>query len=341
MDSTAHKILVIGAGSWGTALAILLAHNQHRVLLWGKETHHLHTMQQQRCNQHYLPNSQFPDELQIQFDLNEGLKQANTILIAVPSHAFRQVMLQIKPYLHHKQQLVWATKGLERNPKTGKLLFLHQVADDILGGNNYPLAVISGPTFAKEVAQGLPTAMTIAAIDIQYAEMMAQLFRNDHFRVYTSQDMIGVQLGGAAKNVIAIAAGVADGLNLGANTRAALITRGLNEIMHLGLALGGRAETLMGLAGLGDLILTCTDNQSRNRRFGLALGQGKSVEQAEKDIGQVVEGKHVVDELYELSKQVGIEMPLIEQVQYLLQGKYTPQQAAHNLLTRHPKQEAT
>ena len=337
MQQNQPAILVIGAGSWGTALAILLAHNQHPVYLWGNDPAQLEKMQQSRCNTTYLPNLNFPEKLQITFDLSKTLAQAQTLLIAVPSHAFRAVMTQIKPHLHANHQLIWATKGLEHQDNQ-QHLFLHQVAHQVIG-KDYPLAVISGPTFAAEVAEGKPTAMTLAAVNIDYAETMAQLFRNDHFRVYTSQDLIGVQLGGAAKNVIAIAAGVADGLQLGANTRAALITRGLHEIMQLGLALGGKAETLMGLSGVGDLVLTCTDNQSRNRRFGLALGQGKSVQAAEQSIGQVVEGKHVVTQLNEIAQQVKVEMPLTSQVYELLQGHCTAQQAAHQLLTRHPKAE--
>ncbi len=336
MDTQQH-IVVIGAGSWGTALAILLANNQHNVSLWGNEPDYLLAMQQQRSNPHYLPNVRLPDNLHISLDLIPALKKAHAVLIVVPSHAFRTVLQQIKPHLNPQQSLIWATKGLERN-LNGQHLFLHQVAETELG-QSQPLAVSSGPTFAKEVAQSLPTAMTVATADIAHAEQVARLFHNHYFRTYTSDDMIGVQLGGAAKNVIAIAAGVADGLNLGANTRAAIITRGLYEIMRLGIALGGRAETFMGLAGLGDLVLTCTDNQSRNRRFGLALGRGQNIEQAQRDIGQVVEGVHAVAQIHQLARQQKIEMPLTEQVNLVLQGCCTVQQAAQYLLSREPKQE--
>ncbi|SEH06992.1 NAD(P)H-dependent glycerol-3-phosphate dehydrogenase [Candidatus Venteria ishoeyi] len=326
--------LVIGAGSWGTALAILLARNSHQVWLWGHDAAHTKELQQQRCNQRYLPEQSFPESLQAIDDLEAALKCAKHVLIVVPSGAFAEVVARIAPQLPEATGICWATKGLEQ--RTQQLL--HQVAQQHFGKNK-PMAVISGPTFAGEVAADLPTAMTIAADQLEYAESLAAYLRNAHCRVYTSTDMIGVQLGAAAKNVIAIAAGIADGMKLGANTRAALITRGLTEIMRLGVALGGQRETFMGLAGLGDLVLTCTDNQSRNRRFGYALAQGEGIQQAQQDIAQVVEGAHAAKQIVTLAQQHHIEMPISEQVNLVLQGQCTAQQAVHNLLSRDPKPE--
>jgi glycerol-3-phosphate dehydrogenase (NAD(P)+) len=231
-------------------------------------------------------------------------------------------------------RLSWATKGFE--PGTRKLL--SEIAAETLPGRS--LAVVSGPSFAGEVARGLPTAVTVASDSSEHAERLAAMLHTSWFRAYTSSDLIGVQAGGAAKNVLAIAAGIADGLGFGANTRAALITRGLTEIMRLGIRLGGQAETFMGLAGLGDLVLTCTDDQSRNRRMGLALAEGKSVEEARCEIGQEVEGVQTAREVYLLSQQLGVEMPITQQVHAVLYQALSPLQAVHNLLDRSQKAEA-
>ncbi len=328
-------ILVIGAGSWGTALAILLSHNQHQTVLWGNNAEQMALLQSERENQAFLPGFKFPSALQPIIDLQPHyLQQASHVLLVVPSDVFPQVLRDIAPHLPSHTPIAWGTKGLESD--TCQLL--HKVAEKI-SGTQRPLAVISGPTFAKEVAQGLPTAMTVASEQSDYADVLADLLRGEYCRVYTSDDMVGVQIGAAAKNVIAIAAGVADGIGLGANTRAALITRGLNEIMKLGVQLGGRKETFMGLTGLGDLILTCTDDQSRNRRFGYALAQGQEVEQALASIGQVVEGLHSVQQIVSLARQMGIEMPISEQVNLLTQGQCSAEEAVQNLLSREPKQE--
>lgn len=329
-----QSILVIGAGSWGTALAILLSQNQQPTLLWGHEPEHMARLQAERENRQFLPGLAFPPSLQPITDWQAHIQQVVHVLIVVPSEAFHLVLQTIAPHLPPSTPVVWGTKGLESNTCQP----LHTVALELLGKQR-PLAVISGPTFAKEVAKGLPTAMTVASSDLDYAHHFAALLHNDNCRVYTSDDMIGVQVGAAAKNVIAIAAGIADGLGFGANTRAALITRGLNEIMKLGVALGGQKETFMGLTGLGDLVLTCTDDQSRNRRFGYALAQGQDVEQALQAIGQVVEGLHSVKQIVKLAQKLQIEMPISEQVGLLVQGQCSPEQAVENLLSREPKQE--
>lgn len=327
-------ILVIGAGSWGTALSLVLARNKQDVYLWAHNPEHLHAMELSRSNEGYLPGIPFPDNLKIIPDLEKALSTYLDILIAVPSHAFRSTLIKIQPYLTERSRLVWATKGLD--PHTSKLL--NDVAAEILG-NKIPTAVLSGPSFAKEVATNLPTAVTIATLHEQFAKDLTERFHTNTFRIYTCTDLIGVQLGGAIKNILAIAAGVSDGLGMGCSARAALLTRGLSEMMRFGIAMGGNQETLMGLSGLGDLILTSTDNQSRNRRFGLALAKGKSIDNAVKEIGQVVEGISATAEVFRLSKLLKIEMPITEQVYGVLYQNISPQKTVYQLLARAPKIE--
>lgn len=327
-------LLVLGAGSWGTALALVLARKGQDVWLWGRNAQHLQEMEIARQNTRFLPNSPFPETLRLQSRLADIVPQVQDIIIVVPSRGFRETLLQMAPYMTATARVCWATKGLEYD--TG--LLLHQVAMQVLG-NHRPLAILTGPSFAREVANGLPTAVTVAATTLEYAQTVVQLFHTQYFRPYTSTDLVGAQLGGAIKNVIAIAVGIADGLGLGANTRAALITRGLSEMVRLGTALGGQRETFMGLAGLGDLVLTCTDNQSRNRRFGYALGQGYESEPTQKHIGQVVEGVHTVREVIRLARQLTIDMPIADQVYRVLQGESTPKEAVSALLSRELKAE--
>ncbi|MGD9389930.1 MAG: NAD(P)H-dependent glycerol-3-phosphate dehydrogenase [Thioalkalispiraceae bacterium] len=334
MDRPVLNICVLGAGSWGTALAMLLADNGYPVSLWAHHADHADKMAAQRTNERYLPGIAFPDNLAVSADLQQVVSQSDTILIVVPSHAFRATLVAIKPLLGAQHRVVWGTKGLE--PDSQKLL--HQQAREELG-EQISLAVVSGPTFAKEVALKQPGAVTVASRDQQFANDVAMALHNDHFRAYTSDDVVGVEIGGAAKNVMAIAAGVADGLGFGANTRAALIARGLAEISRLGVALGGQQETFIGLTGLGDLVLTCTDNQSRNRRFGLAMGKGENREQAVADIGQVVEGINTAKEIYGLAQQHQVDMPITEQVYKVLYENLPPKQAVHNLFNREPKPE--
>ncbi|QEE08437.1 NAD(P)H-dependent glycerol-3-phosphate dehydrogenase [Bartonella kosoyi] len=326
---------VIGAGSFGTALAIALARNGHNVLLWGYNSQHIKKLQEQRCNQVYLPDVRFPENLFLEASLETAITASDNILIAVPSHVFHQVLYNIEPYLDQHSRVIWATKGLEHG--TGR--FLQEVAREILG-EKIPLAVFSGPTFAKELAIGWPTAMTIAASNVEFGKELQQLFHCDKsFRVYKSSDMIGVQLGGAVKNVIAIGAGISDGMGFGANARIALITRGLAEISRLGSTMGAELSTFMGMTGLGDLVLTCTDNQSRNRRFGILLGKGIDIKKAEKQIGQVVEGYLNTKEVYTLAQRIGVEMPIVEQIYQILYCGKNITEAANTLLSRTLKDE--
>lgn len=328
------SLSILGAGSWGTALAIQAARNGCNTLLWGHNPQHVQMLQQMAENHRYLPKATFPPNLKVTHDLQACARFSPLVLIAVPSHAFRATLQNIKPFLQEPKQIAWACKGFDRNQ--GALL--SEVAIEILGEDTLT-AALSGPTFAREVADGLPTAITVASKSNPFATQIAALFHNHRFRAYTSNDIIGVQVGGACKNVLAIAAGIADGLGFGANTRAALITRGLTEIMRLGIELGGQPDTFMGLAGLGDLILTCTDNQSRNRRLGLALGQGKTLEQATQEIDQSVEGIYAAREAYLLAEKHQVEMPITTQIYQVLFNNLPPKQAVQNLLTREQKPE--
>lgn len=289
----------------------------------------------ERMNRDFLPGIVFPETLVVSPDLEFTLSQVKDLLIVVPSHVFSDVLTQIKPLLSKESRIMWATKGLERN--TGRLL--QTVVEEILG-ESYPLAVLSGPTFAKELAEGLPTAISLAATDPIFAdEMQQRIHCSKAFRVYLNNDIVGVQLGGAIKNVIAIGAGISDGMGFGANARTALITRGLAEISRLGVSLGADPKTFTGMAGLGDLVLTCTDNQSRNRRFGLALGQGKAAEDIIKEIGQVVEGFYNTKEAYLLAQRQGIEMPIVEQIYQILFCQKSAKDVVVTLLGRERKGE--
>lgn len=330
-----QPVAVVGAGSWGTALALQFARSGSDVKLGGiLELDELETMAAKRENVRYLPGIPFPANLSAHRNIGECLERARDILVAVPSHGFRETLLQIKPLLGPDSRVCWATKGFELH--TGKLP--HQVAAEILGADR-PMAVLSGPTFAKEVSMGLPTAMTIAANDSDFAEALAVGISDGKFRAYTSDDLVGVEVGGATKNVLAIGAGMSDGLGFGANTRVALITRGLVEMTRLGVALGASKETFMGLAGMGDLVLTCTDNLSRNRRMGLALAKGMTVEAAQDEIQQVVEGVMAAAAVREVSQELDIEMPICEQVYRILYEGASPREAVEKLMARKLKSE--
>ncbi len=330
----ASKIAVLGAGSWGTALAMLAARNGCQTLLWGHHHAHIKTLKLDRENRRYLPNLPFNDNLTLTSDLAEVAAFSDIILVSVPSHAFKDTLQRLKPLVSENVKIAWATKGF--NKENGGLL--HEIVAEVFGIEK-PAALISGPSFAKEVAADLPTAITIASTHPEFAAQLANILHSDRFRAYTNNDLIGVEVGGAVKNVMAIAAGIADGLGYGANTRAALITRGLNEIIRLGVQLGGKQDTFMGLAGLGDLILTCTDNQSRNRRFGLALGQGKSSDDAKQEIGQEIEGISAAKQTFLLAQKMRIEMPITEQTYKVLYEGLAPREAVQNLLAREPKAE--
>ncbi len=330
-----NNIALLGAGSWGTALAILAARNGCQVLLWGHNPDHIAALAGDRENKQFLSGLAFPDNLQVTNDLAEIAAFSDLLLICVPSHAFKDILIKLKPHLSNQVKIAWATKGF--NADDGSLL--HEVVADIFGTKT-PAAILSGPTFAREVAADLPTAITIAANQPDFARQLADRLHGGRFRTYTSSDVIGVEVGGAVKNVLAIAAGIADGLGFGANTRAALITRGLTEIIRLGVKLGGKPDTFMGLAGLGDLLLTCTDNQSRNRRFGLALGLGKDRKDAIAEIGQEIEGIFAAKETYLLAQKHSIEMPITEQTYKVLYEGLDPLTAVQNLLAREQKSES-
>jgi glycerol-3-phosphate dehydrogenase (NAD(P)+) len=327
-------IAVLGAGSWGTALAVLLARNHQDVRLWGRDPAQMQCYAQERSNPAYLPGITFPEGLTVCSHLPEALEQAADILICVPSHAFRAALQACLPYIRPDTRIVWATKGLE--PHSSRLL--HNVVHEELGADQI-IGVLSGPTFAKEVALGLPAAITFATTSSLLTDIFTRRLHNQTFRVYSSADLIGVQVGGAVKNVLAIAAGIADGLGFGANARCALITRGLVEMTRLGVALGGQPETFTGLSGLGDLILTSTDNQSRNRRFGLALGQSLSIEAAERSINRVIEGIGTTKEVHQQAKRLNIDMPITEQMYQILYAGLAPHKAVEALFAREPKSE--
>ncbi|MFH0255902.1 NAD(P)H-dependent glycerol-3-phosphate dehydrogenase [Vibrio rumoiensis] len=334
-DNNDVVMTVIGAGSYGTSLAIALSRNGSKVILWGHEPAHMAALEQDRSNEEFLPGIDFPESLIIESDLSKAVAASRDLLVVVPSHVFGVVLKDLKPHLRSDTRICWATKGLE--PETGRLL--KDVAHDVLG-DDISFAVLSGPTFAKELAAGMPTAIAVASPDQAFVkDLQNTIHCSKTLRVYANNDFTGMQLGGAVKNVIAIGAGMSDGIGFGANARTALITRGLAEMCRLGAALGAQPETFMGMAGLGDLVLTCTDNQSRNRRFGLALGQGKDVDTAQLEIGQVVEGYRNTKEVWLLANRMGVEMPIVDQIyQVLYQGK-DARVAAQDLLARQKKAE--
>lgn len=332
--SDKHAIAVLGAGSWGTALAVLLARNGFKALLWGHDPEHMARLEKQRENTHFLSGVPFPSHLHTRSDLTSAMAETSEVLVAVPSHAYRITLQALRTHLQNPAVIAWATKGLE--PGTGKLL--SEVVKETLG-DQVATGVISGPTFASEVARQLPTALTVASASPETAETIAGWLRNDRVRVYTSGDVPGVQLGGAIKNVMAIAAGISDGLGFGANARAALVTRGLVELTRLGVAMGGSMETFMGLTGAGDLILTCTDNTSRNRQVGLALGKGRSLTDILSELGQEAEGVATAKELYQLARKQKVDMPITEQVYRVLYENVPPQEAVEALLRREARAE--
>ncbi|HEY6643067.1 NAD(P)H-dependent glycerol-3-phosphate dehydrogenase [Povalibacter sp.] len=332
--SAPATIAILGAGSWGTALAIQFARAGCATVLWGRDKTYLGELARERRNRRYLPDAPFPELLEVDSDLTRVLATHRDIVVSVPSHALRGTLVEIAQHRPASMRLAWATKGFELS--TG--LLPHEVAGQVLGAE-VPTAVISGPTFAREVGAGLPTAMTVASADAEFARELAERISGLNFRAYTSTDMVGVEIGGAIKNVLAIGAGLSDGLGFGANTRIALITRGLVEMTRLGVALGAHRETFMGLAGLGDLVLTCTDNQSRNRRFGLALAAGEQIVAAQKAIGQVVEGVLAARAVREVATKVNVEMPISEQIYRVVHEGVPPKEAVKELMSRALKPE--
>jgi glycerol-3-phosphate dehydrogenase (NAD(P)+) len=327
------KVSVFGAGSWGTALACVLARNNAQTSLWGRDASAIAAMMQSRRNARYLPDLELPAALTLTADLDAALSNADVLLIVTPSHAFAELLDRLSPRLKSGAGVAWATKGFD--PASGR--FLHELVAQKFPQS--PAAIVTGPSFAREVAQGLPTAVTVHSRSDEFAKLLANLLHSSHFRAYTGSDMIGAELGGAMKNVLAVATGVADGMHLGLNARAGMITRGLNEMLRLGAAIGARAETLMGLAGLGDLVLTCTGDLSRNRRLGLALGRGVGLKQAVAEIGQVVESIETADTIMRLARLHGLDLPIASGVQRVLREEITPAEGLRELLAREQKPE--
>jgi glycerol-3-phosphate dehydrogenase (NAD(P)+) len=344
MQSMTPRVAVLGAGSWGTALAALIVRHGNPVTLWGRDRATIAAISERHENPRYLPGIALPESLRATTNIADSLEGADLVLVVVPSHAFAETLHAVAPHRPAHAGVAWATKGFE--PGSGR--FLHEVADDILDNGRLdngrrhegvPLAVVTGPSFAKEVAAGLPTALTVHSDSADFAQQVADVLHGPAFRAYTGDDMLGAELGGAMKNVLAVATGVADGMQLGLNARAGLITRGLNEMLRLNAAIGGKAETLMGLAGLGDLVLTCTGDLSRNRRLGLALGRGHSLEDAVREIGQVVESVQTADEVMRQAERHGIELPISSAVRAVLHGEITPADGLRQLLAREQKPE--
>lgn len=325
-------ISVFGAGSYGTALAIQLARNGHQVRLWGRDSAALEQYEAERCNARYLPDCPFPDRLHVSADLHVAAR-AERWLLAVPSHALDRMLHLLAPLWSPGIEIISAAKGF--SPDGARMP--HNLVAHYLP--RAPFVALSGPTFAREVGKGMPSALTVASADTALATAVAELFHGTGMRAYTSDDVIGVEVGGGVKNVIAIAVGAADGLGLGANTRVLLITRGLAEMSRLAETLGGRGDTMMGLAGMGDLVLTCTDDQSRNRRFGKAIGRGEDLAGAEKAIGQVVEGYRNAVEVHTLAQRHGVEMPISTEVFNVLHQAVPVREAFWRLVSRPQRAE--
>ncbi|MCX7193486.1 MAG: NAD(P)-dependent glycerol-3-phosphate dehydrogenase [Proteobacteria bacterium] len=322
------NITVIGAGAWGTALAISLA-GQHRVTLWARDAAQVAAMRAARCNQRYLPDARLPDNLEVSSDFSGSLACAQLVILSVPTAALRATLERLVQSGISGFGVVWLCKGFEAQTS----LLPHQVAEQVLPPDVH-CGVLSGPSFALEVALGLPTALVLASNDEAFAQATAHALHHSRLRVYASNDVIGVEVGGAVKNVMAIAAGVCDGMHLGNNARAALITRGLAEITRLGLKLGGRQETLGGLSGAGDLILTCTGDLSRNRRVGLLLAQAQTLDEILHQLGHVAEGVYAVREVYRLAQRIGVDMPISEAVYRVLYEHVPAAEMASTLLNR-------
>ena len=323
------RLAIIGAGAWGTALALHLARKNIDVCLWDNNEALMKDLALERCNRRYLPNFPFPESLHVEPSFEKAVTNAQDILLVVPSYAFGKVLTALAPYMKLGTRILWATKGID--PEDDQLLH-HLVERNF--SKAMPFAVLSGPSFAGEVAAGLPTAVAVASNNEAFQQEIVTLFNTSVFCLYPTSDYIGAELGGSIKNVLAIAVGINDGLEYGTNMRSVLITLGLEEMTRLGLAMGAKAETFLGLSGLGDLVLTCTDSQSRNRRFGLALGQGLSVEEAEKSIAQSIEGKNNARQIFELAKKFHVDMPIVEMVFNIISEKESAKKSLLGLLSR-------
>ncbi|MCD6561914.1 MAG: NAD(P)-dependent glycerol-3-phosphate dehydrogenase [Deltaproteobacteria bacterium] len=336
IKSTISKIAVIGAGSWGTTLANLLADKGLIVDLWVREEEVFNQIKSKGINEFFLPGIKLALNLRPVLSYKEALHEKDLVLIVVPSHVVREVLMHIKPYLQPHMCIISATKGIENNT----LMTMSQVAESILSKKYMDkYACLSGPSFANEVSRKFPTAVTIACPDIEHAKILQLLFYRKFFRIYIIKDLTGAQLGGALKNIIAIAAGASDGLGFGHNARAALITRGLAEITRLGVSMGANPLTFSGLAGLGDLVLTCTGDLSRNRTVGLKMGKGMGLKEITSSMKMVAEGIKTTKSAYELSKKMGVDMPITNQVYQILYKGKDPTAAVRELMTRELKEE--
>lgn len=327
------EIAVLGAGSWGTALAVALAAKGHNARIWARDGERLAEMAADRENKRYLPGIHLTENIRMEKSLEKAAAGAEVLLYAVPAQSFRGVFQRTLPFLKPDTILVNVAKGIER----GSLLRLSEIVFDQLPDARY--VVLSGPSHAEEVGKGLPTTLVAAARDRMLAEIVQDTFMSDCLRIYTNTDIVGVELGGALKNIIALGAGISDGMGYGDNAKAAMMTRGLTEMARLGLASGAEEGTFFGLTGIGDLIVTCTSMHSRNRRCGILIGQGFTPEEASEKVGMVVEGMFTTEAAYELAKARGIQMPITEHIYEVIQGRMDAREAVRRLMTREKKHE--
>lgn len=326
------RIVILGAGAWGTALAVCFSES-HKVVLWSIDADQVALMRETRCNTQYLPDIALPVTLELTADFSAAVQGADLLIVATPVSAMRETLHRVVEAASDAP-LLWVCKGFES--KSSKLP--HQIASDVLPAGQ-AFGVLTGPSFAQEVAAGMPCAITLAATDLGFAQDWARRLATPRLRLYANDDLVGAEIGGAVKNVLAIAAGISDGLGFGLNARAALITRGLAEIARLCQALGGRRESLMGLAGVGDLILTCTGDLSRNRRVGLALARGESLADILRQLGHVAEGVNSTQVAARLAQELGVDMPITRAVNDVLAGRIAPRSAVEQLMSRDPKTE--
>ena len=327
------KVAVIGAGSWGTALATVLAGNREKVFIWDIDKAHLERMDGNRENVDYLPGVELPFNIQIVYDEAEALRGANFVLFSAPAQHFRSALETALPNISDDAIIINVAKGIEQH----SLKRMSEIAAELIDLNRY--VVLSGPSHAEEVGRRHPTTVAVASVNMAVAERVQDLFMSDRFRVYTNDDIVGLELGGSLKNIIALGAGISDGMGFGDNAKAALMTRGLAEIMRLGVELGAKPETFSGLSGVGDLIVTCTSMHSRNRRCGIMIGEGTPPEEAIKKVGMVVEGMYTTEAAYELAKRVGVEMPITEAIYRTIKGEITAISAVPLLMGRERKHE--
>lgn len=327
------KIAVLGGGSWGTALAILLANKGFETDIWVRNEKQAEDMKTIRINKKYLPNVKFPDKLNVNTNLEETLYKKSIVLSAIPTHGIRETLENARPFIKDNQIIINVAKGIENN----SLMRVSEIVNIMLPNNKY--AILSGPSHAEEVAINMPTTVVSASSEKEVAEQVQDLFTTPSFRVYTNPDVIGVELGGALKNIIALGAGICDGLKYGDNTKAALMTRGIIEMERLGAKLGANPNTFTGLSGIGDLIVTCTSVHSRNRKCGILLGEGLSLDEAIKNVGMVVEGVKTTKSAYRMSKELGVEMPITEEIYNLLYNNVNIKESVSRLMGRNKKHE--